>query len=90
MTDKGRGIEEKHLPYLFDRLYVQEDARSRQTEGSGIGLTIVKTLTERMGGQVSVKSISGVETAFTVCLPYEIPQKKRTPESERTKEIRKI
>lgn len=69
VTDKGHGIAEEHLKYIFERLYTQEDSRSRRAEGSGIGLSIVKTLTEQMGGRVSVKSVPGVETVFTVCLP---------------------
>lgn len=69
VADRGRGIEKEHLPYIFERLYTREDSRSHQAEGNGIGLAIVKTLAERMGGQVSVKSVPDVETVFTVTLP---------------------
>lgn len=78
VTDHGRGIEAEHLKYIFRRLYTPEDSRSRGTGGSGIGLAIVKTLTERMGGQVFAESTPGAETVFTVRLPDKMPKERNS------------
>jgi len=73
VTDRGRGIEAEHMEYIFERLYTKEDSRNHQMEGNGLGLSIVKSLTERMGGSVKAQSVPGKETAFTVCFPRKMP-----------------
>ena len=50
VTDQGRGISEKDLPHVFDRFY--RSAESRGMPGSGLGLSIVKAVAERHGGDV--------------------------------------
>lgn len=67
VCDNGKGIEEADLPYVFDRLYRCDDARSQY--GSGLGLAIVQELVRAHGGSVSVSSVPHRETAFTVALP---------------------
>lgn len=69
VTDKGHGIEKEHLEHIFERLYTQDDARSRQVEGSGLGLSIAQTLCTCMGGHISVCSVPCEKTTFTVSLP---------------------
>jgi two-component system sensor histidine kinase BaeS len=69
VTDNGTGINEEHLPYLFDRFYRAEHSRSRSTGGSGLGLAITKHLTEAHGGKVSVTSRLGSGSTFTLWLP---------------------
>lgn len=66
VEDTGIGIPESELPHIFEIFYRAE--RSRSVEGTGIGLAIVKELTDRMGGNISVESMVGVGTAFTVTL----------------------
>lgn len=56
ITDEGEGIPNKDLPYVFDRLYRVEKSRSRQSGGTGLGLTIAKEIVESHGGQIEVKS----------------------------------
>ncbi len=67
--DDGPGIPEKHLPYLFDSFYRVEDSRSRATGGSGLGLSIVKTIVETEGGTVEVHSDGKSGTEFILFFP---------------------
>jgi signal transduction histidine kinase len=69
VLDHGIGIPEEHLPNLFVRFYRIDAARRRADGGAGLGLSIVKTLAEALGGGVSVKSQIGVGSSFTVELP---------------------
>ncbi|GAB3025529.1 hybrid sensor histidine kinase/response regulator transcription factor [Spirosoma pulveris] len=74
VSDTGIGIAPTHLPHIFDRFY-QVDSLARPLEpGTGIGLSMVKELTELMGGTVSVSSHTGTATTpsgstFVVDLP---------------------
>jgi two-component system, OmpR family, phosphate regulon sensor histidine kinase PhoR len=68
VEDNGPGIEEAHLPRLFERFYRVEAGRSRDMGGTGLGLSIVKHLAEAMGGNVDVKSKVGKGTEFEVTL----------------------
>jgi len=70
VRDNGSGIEEEDLPYIFERFYRADRSRNRNTGGSGIGLTIVKSLVEAHKGKIEVKSEPGKGTEFTVTLPY--------------------
>ncbi|MEZ5289406.1 MAG: HAMP domain-containing sensor histidine kinase, partial [Vicinamibacterales bacterium] len=67
VADTGSGIPAEHLPYVFDRFYKADPARSES--GSGLGLSIVKAIVERHGGRVRARSTPGVETVFEVELP---------------------
>jgi two-component system phosphate regulon sensor histidine kinase PhoR len=69
VEDSGLGIEEKHLPRLFERFYRVDTGRSRELGGTGLGLSIVKHLSEAMGGDVNVESAVGKGTKFIVTLP---------------------
>lgn len=64
VTDNGPGIEELHLPRLFERFYRVDKSRSRSKGGTGLGLSIVKHLLEAHGQNVSVRSSPGVGTTF--------------------------
>jgi two-component system phosphate regulon sensor histidine kinase PhoR len=66
--DNGPGIEEKHLPRLFERFYRVDPGRSRELGGTGLGLSIVKHLVEAMAGRVGVESTPGSGTRFSVTL----------------------
>lgn len=67
VSDTGIGIEPQDLPHIFDRHYVGSH-RTVRKEGSGLGLSIVKGLVERMGGDVAADSEPGRGTTITVML----------------------
>jgi two-component system heavy metal sensor histidine kinase CusS len=70
VTDSGIGIPAKNLPYVFDRFYRGDHARTRlETGGSGLGLSICKALVTASGGTISVTSEVGRGTEVRVTLP---------------------
>lgn len=69
VIDNGIGISEKDLPYIFERFYRSDISRTKDTGGSGIGLTITKSLIEAHGGKIYVKSILNEGTTFTIVFP---------------------
>ena len=64
VTDDGIGIEEKHLPRLFERFFRTELSRSRQIAGSGLGLAIVKHIVEAHQQTINVRSTEGLGSTF--------------------------
>lgn len=68
VADNGPGIDERHLPRVFERFYRVDAGRSREVGGTGLGLSIVKHLVEAMGGSVSVESKLGSGTTFSFTL----------------------
>lgn len=71
VVDEGLGIAEKDLPFIFERFYRADRSRNRDSGGFGLGLTIVKELTEGMGGEIRVESKPGEGSVFTVMFPLE-------------------
>jgi len=68
VKDTGIGIRADQIPYLFDRFRQAEGSVNRSHEGSGLGLALVKELVEMHKGQISVESVYGSGTTFTVWL----------------------
>jgi two-component system, OmpR family, sensor kinase len=66
--DTGRGIAPEDLPHLFERFYRAASARRQNPTGAGLGLAIVSSLVENMGGRISVISPPDQGTTFTVTL----------------------
>ncbi|MBZ9623166.1 CHASE3 domain-containing protein [Clostridium sp. FP2] len=69
VKDTGIGIEEKNLLTIFDRFKQVDKSLSRNAEGTGIGLNLVKSIVELHGGRVYAKSEFGKGSKFTVMLP---------------------
>ncbi len=69
VRDTGVGIPYRDLPHIFERFYVVDRSRTRESSGAGLGLAIVKGIVEAHGGSISTESMLGAGTAFTVRLP---------------------
>ncbi len=69
VKDNGHGIEEEHLPRLFERFYRVDKARSRKLGGTGLGLAIVKHICMAHGAEIAVTSEIGKGSVFTIRLP---------------------
>lgn len=74
VSDTGPGIAPEHLDRVFERFYRIDAGRSRELGGTGLGLSIVKHMVEAMRGRVSVESIVGQGSTFSVLL-----QRSETP-----------
>ena len=69
VSDEGIGIPVEEQPRIFERFYRADDALSRRTQGSGLGLYIAKAIVEAHGGHIEVSSTPGRGTAFSFTLP---------------------
>ena len=69
VRDTGNGIPADHLPHIFDQFYQVDSSTTRQTEGTGIGLALVKELVNRLKGHIKVNSEERLGTRFEVLLP---------------------
>ena len=68
VQDTGIGIVKEQIPHLFERFRQAEGSANRSYEGSGLGLALVKELVELHGGQVTVESVYGEGTTFSLWL----------------------
>jgi signal transduction histidine kinase len=68
IDDNGKGIPKQDIKKIFDRFYRVDRSRSRETGGSGLGLSISKKIVERFGGTISVSSKKGEGTGFVIKL----------------------
>jgi len=69
VSDTGPGLEEEDLPRAFERFYLYGRYAAHRTVGTGLGLAVVKELTEAMHGTVTVESVPGRGTTFRITLP---------------------
>ena len=69
VSDQGIGISLENQSRIFERFYRVDPARSRSTGGTGLGLAIVKHVCENHGGEVSVWSVPGQGSTFTMKFP---------------------
>lgn len=79
VIDTGIGIRKEHQSKVFDKFYQVDSSKTRRYEGTGIGLSIAKTIVEAHGGSIGVESEDGKGSTFTVVLPNAVfrPEWKR-------------
>ncbi|MGM0437796.1 MAG: HAMP domain-containing sensor histidine kinase [Bacillota bacterium] len=70
IKDNGVGIKEKDIPYIFERFYRADSSRSKEIDGTGIGLAVVKELIEALSGRIDVESDES-GSIFKIYLPLE-------------------
>jgi signal transduction histidine kinase len=68
VSDNGMGIEEKDIPYIFDRFYRADSSRNSKKGGSGLGLAITKKIIEDHNGTISATSVPGKGTCISFTL----------------------
>ncbi|MGE5398598.1 MAG: sensor histidine kinase [Chitinophagales bacterium] len=71
VSDQGMGIPTEQLPFIFERFYRADNARSRQTGGMGLGLAIARGYIEAQGGRIWAESTPGRGSVFYFTLPQE-------------------
>lgn len=74
VKDNGRGMSREDLNRIFERFWQADASTKRKARGTGIGLALVKSLTESLDGEISVESTSGKGTTFTLRFPIYLPE----------------
>ncbi len=88
VSDTGKGMTDEDLERIFERFWQADASSKRKARGTGIGLALVKSLTERLNGKIDVKSSPGMGTTFTLRFPSVLPPSEQdTIETELHKEI---
>ncbi len=84
ISDTGIGIKETDLEVIFDPFVQAESTTTREYGGSGLGLTIVRSLVEMLSGTIAVESEFGKGTSFTICLPMDVVSRRNGYRSKET------
>lgn len=72
--NSGPGISPDELPLIFDRFYKTDQSRSRDKNGVGLGLYIVRTIIQLHGGDITVRSVQNEYTEFEFSIPFPLPE----------------
>jgi CheY-like chemotaxis protein len=88
VTDTGIGIDETHLPHIFDEFRQADGSTSRKYGGTGLGLAIAKKYANLLGGAISVKSTLAKGSTFTLILPVLYAAENRVIKAETTADSR--
>lgn len=80
--DTGIGMSDEFIEHIFDPFEQEKTTARSQYGGTGLGMTITKNLTDKMGGNIAVESKKDVGTTFSVVIPFEIDKSERNDVSE--------
>ena len=83
VTDTGYGIPASEQPRLFERFFRSATATANNVPGTGLGLTITKTIIEGHGGSIGFESTEGKGTTFTIALPKPIARLDEQPQADK-------
>ncbi|WAH39077.1 ATP-binding protein [Alicyclobacillus dauci] len=83
ISDTGGGIPEEDLPFIFERFYKADKARTRSRSGTGLGLAIARHIIVEHSGDILVESSLGHGTTFTVVLPVKMENDSGKAESDK-------
>lgn len=89
VEDNGSGMSKEYLPHIFEEFSREHTSTESKVTGTGLGLPIVKSLIDMMGGTIEVESQLGCGTKMNVVLPFELASEKQILE-EKQKEKEKI
>jgi CheY-like chemotaxis protein len=78
IIDTGVGIDQNKIPMLFNQFVQADSSTTRKFGGTGLGLVIVKQLVELMGGKVTVKSVLGKGSTFSINMPFKKTETEET------------
>ena len=78
VRDSGAGILPNQLTHVFKKFYQADNQKSASAKGSGLGLAIAKEIVEAHQGKISVASVAGSGTTFTIVLPIVVMNRRRT------------
>jgi len=73
VRDSGHGIPAEDAPHVFEKFYRAKCRRTEHVQGTGLGLAIVRLIVEAHGGSVSLRTVEGQGSTFTVALPVQGP-----------------
>ena len=82
--DTGIGMSEEYLPHIYEEFSREHSTTENKVPGTGLGLPIIKSMIELMGGSIQVESRQGIGTKFTVDLSFDIALKEEVYGSEDT------
>ena len=82
--DTGIGMSEEYLPHIYEEFSREHSTTENKVPGTGLGLPIIKSMIELMGGSIQVESRQGIGTKFTVDLSFDIASKEEVYGSEDT------
>ena len=82
--DTGIGMSEEYLPHIYEEFSREQITTENKVPGTGLGLPIIKSMIELMGGSIQVESRQGIGTKFTIDLSFDIALKEEVYGSEDT------
>ena len=88
--DTGIGMSEEYLPHIYEEFSREHSTTENKVPGTGLGLPIIKSMIELMGGSIQVESRQGIGTKFTIDLSFDIALKEEVYGSEDTIEASAI